>query len=639
MTIVPSETNETQDYAHNSILRAFLQRRGLSVCDMTYLLNPQSSHQHNPFLLKGIHQWIDKLHTVKGQRVAIIPDYDADGVLSGTLCRVGLFVLGFGDVYIYPPKTRDGYGLTKTSIDQVVSTCPDVSVILTTDNGSNAHEGIAYAKSKGLTVLVTDHHVAQTPPPADAVINPNGHGDNTYPFTHISGTAVIYKALTAYAYKYGTPGQLQELESLVFLVGISLISDVMPMLDENRYYVTRAVDMLAIFMKGHSVERIVSYNDTPLHQYYRGVDLLVFTLHRHNRLKYGIDADTFGFLIGPMLNSPRRMTGESELAFSLFQTKREPLLNGHTALPSDVLYALNEERKAYVRKLTATLFRHIATSERNPIEYAVFNARMGAGVAGLLSGKFTEAYGLPSVAFSVKGEAQHLNDIVNVISPPGTHLTGSARSPESFNLHAFLSQIDKDYPGLIKSWGGHPQAAGIHLHAENYLIFQSIFTERLRALIVEETPSDTTVPFEWGGDFILANDVYDALTTSYAKVHTPEIVRMDRFLPLMAHQELVEAVRFFEHLAPFGQGFPEPTFSVAFSVRDVRVFFMGQEKQHVKFILPNGLTVIDWNGASAFQGDLTQDPRILIATGTLSVNTFGGKESLQMVSNGLVEVT
>lgn len=635
-------------YTENPIIQSFLNRRELGVQDIDYLLNPNASHQHDPFLLKGIGQWIDTLHAIKGQCLAIIPDYDADGVLSGTLARVGLSLFGFGDVYVYPPKTRDGYGLTKASVDNVLKAQPATNVILTTDNGSNAHEGIAYAKSLGLMVLVTDHHLAQEAPQADAVVNPNGHGDNTYPFSQISGTAVIYKVLLAYGRKYiGDSDILCAFDDLVLLVGISTISDVMPMLNENRYFVTQSVNMLKRFVEGHSIERIDQYDDTPLSQYYRGVDLLVATLNKHKKLNYGIDSDTFGFLIGPILNSPRRMVGESNLGFNLFQTKRNELLAAQGALPSDDLFDMNESRKAYVRKLTIALFDYIEASEQEALEHVVFNAVMGSGIAGLLSGKFTEKYGLPSIAFGAEGASTPDDDPINVDVTGCKYLVGSARSPESFDLHKFLSVIDSENPGLIESWGGHEQAAGIKVKAENYLQFQTIFTERFKHILASQvaemdTQDDERLPFN--GEYVITSDAYDRLVSMYDEPAC-SIIRVATNTPLFEDDIVRESVRFFEQLEPFGQGFAKPLFSTVVWMRDVKAFFMGTEKQHVKLTLPNGLAVIYWNGAALFAydekdeaGKDLQDNRVFILTGNLSVNEYNGRESLQIIANDVVQV-
>lgn len=647
MTIQQTVAPEVQ----NPIIRSFLERRELTAQDVLYLTNPDAIHQHDPYLLKGVGRWIDVLHSVKGQPIAIIPDYDADGVLSGTLARVGLSVFGFGDAYLYPPKTNDGYGLSKQSIDNVLKARPDIRVIVTTDNGSKAFEGIQYAKEKGLTVLVTDHHLADDAPCADAVVNPNGHGDNTYPFTHISGTAVIYKALWAYGRKYMNHDQVWlDFQSLVLLVGISTISDVMPLVNENRYFVTESVKMLKHFINGYSKDRVLGYDDTPLHQYYRGVDLLVTTLQAHEKLKYGVDADTFGFVIGPMLNSPRRMTGESSLSFQLFQSKRVDLFDPNRPLPSDELYEINELRKVYVQELTSALFAHMDKYGGTPLDYMVFNARMNKGVAGLLSGNFTKKFGLPNIAFGAGSEENNQGhgedeDIINVAATGKTFMVGSARSPETFDLYGFLTMIDAEHPGLIERWGGHAQAAGITILAENFERFREVFTNRYTALMVEhlEAQEQPETPSLFDGEYVLTTEAYDRMIQA-GVTHKRDVVPLHGHTSVFTNLSLWEAVRFFEQLEPFGHGFPKPTFSVAIAMRDVpRVFTMGVDRQHAKLMLTNGLSVIHWKGAAMFtrpepvemddEGNPVPDDRVFIVTGTLSVNRYNGSESLQLIAS------
>lgn len=642
----------------NSIIRSFLERRELTLRDVSYLTNPEATHQHDPFLLKGVGRWIDMLHSVKGQPMAIIPDYDADGVLSGTLARVGLSLFGFGDAYVYPPKTNDGYGLTKRSVDNVLAARPDVRVIVTTDNGSKAFEGIQYAKEKGLTVLVTDHHLADVAPCADAIVNPNGHGDNTYPFTHISGTAVIYKVLWAYARKYiANTETWRDFRSLVLLVGISTISDVMPLINENRYFVTESVKMLTHFVKGYSAERVLGYDDSPLHQYYRGVDLLVTTLHKYGKLNYGVEADTFGFLIGPMLNSPRRMTGDSALSFQLFQSKRADLSDENRLLPSDELYEINELRKVYVQQLTTALFDHMESAGSLPIDYMVFNARMNKGIAGLLSGNFTKKFGIPSIAFGagsrgVDGAESGEDDHIINVEPVGKEfMVGSARSPESFDLYGFLTMIDAEHPGLIEKWGGHAQAAGITIRAENFERFRYVVSSRYADLMREHLESqempETVSPFD--GEYILTTEAYDRLIQE-GVTHGREVVPLHGHTSVFTNHSLWEAVRFFEQLEPFGHGFPKPSFSVAIAMRDVpRVFTMGANQQHAKLMLRNGLSVIHWNGAELFkreepvevdaEGNPVPDERMFIVTGSLSVNRYNDTESLQLMVSDVCDFT
>lgn len=638
----------------NPIIDHFFATRGLSASDAAYLSAPHPTHQHDPRLLRGVDEWVAVLHAhhpdVSTTRAvfAIIPDYDADGVLSGTLARVGLSVLGFGDAFVYAPHTRDGYGLTRQSVDNVLAAQPETTIIVTTDNGSNAHDGIKYAKSKGLTVLVTDHHLADTDPAADAVVNPNrrlGGTLDAYPHTDISGTAVIYKALQAYALTYH-PSVLPTLESLVLLVGISTLSDVMPLRDENRYFVTEAVAMLKHFIKGHSETRLMGYGDTPLEQYYRGVDLLVMTLMRHDKLKYGVTSDTFGFTIGPILNSPRRMTGASDAGFDLFRTLRSDLY--HMAeTPADVLYDMNEARKLHVRGLTADLFAYVEQTGPVGASHTVFNARMGGGIAGLLAGSFTQAYDLPAIAFSHPGTGHGTINLDTGTLAADTLLSGSARSPEFFDLHRFLADIDRANPGLLVKWGGHAQAAGLTIRAHDFDRFRSVFSRALMALVDSiDLPIGTSradaLPIK--GDYLLTSAAYQGIAAR-GVMGVPDgvlVVPVPETAPIYGadiDSTLSRSIAYFDQLAPFGHGFPAPVFSVIFAMADVKVFYMGAEKQHAKLTLPNGLAVIKWNGAEMFRDavpDGLVDHRTFAASGVLSTNAFGGRTTLQMIADTVV---
>lgn len=647
---------------HSPLLSAFLTHRGYTAADLSYLLHPDTTHQHDPFLMRGMNQWVDRLHMVKGQTIAIIPDYDADGVLSGTVARVGLSVLGFGDAYVYPPKTADGYGLTKRSVDAVLKAQPDTTVIVTTDNGSNAHDGIAYAKEQGLTVLVTDHHLAATDPVADAVVNPNRQApqgfEETYPFTHISGTTVIYKALQAYARKYAADGSaMADLETLVVLVGASAISDVMPMRDENRYYVTQAVSMLEQLVERHTPQRVGSYGDTPIEQYFRGLDLLVYSLNRQGKLKYGINADTFGFVIGPILNSPRRMLGDSAMAFDLFLTTREKLLhnpnNDNNEPVSDLLYQINEDRKAYVRTLTTALVKRIETdceTGASPVDFSVFNIVAIGGVAGLLAGSYVTRYDLPSIAFTVHLEpllanpVSDLTQLINVDAAGEMILSGSGRAPEWFDLHGFLTHIDETYPGLLHKWGGHAQAAGVSIQAKNFDAFRKIFIHGVREYLLEAT-QDAGRPLtavDQLSEFVLADNAFEHWFAQQGQA-LPEAVttiQVDES-PIMTQETIADTVRLFDQMAPFGQGFKAPVFTTFVPVGACRLFYMGAEKQHVKMTLPNGLAVIQWNGADELRPvpEGEEDDRQLLVTGSLTINEYNGNESLQLIADVVVSVT
>ena len=544
---------------------------------------------------------------------------------------------------MYPPRVFDGYGLTKKSIDNVLKEQPTTQVIITTDNGSNAADGIAYAKEKGLVVLVTDHHQSQQSTMRDAEVNPNrSYTDETYPFKGVSGTTVIYKTLLAYGQRYcNDPDAMIHFKNLLLLVGISTVSDVMPLLDENRYFVKESLDMLNHLVVNHDADRSGYFDDSPVGQYYRGLSLLLTTLDKNDRLKYALDSDSFGFLIGPIFNSPRRMLGESRLGFDLFQTKQNTFFNAVEGLISDRMYALNEERKAYTKAYTEALYEKITDAgylTEKPLPYCVFNSVVKSGISGLLAGKFTETYGLPSVSFAVPDlmnvtQGLPLVDLINVSTNGDFMMSGSARAPEGFDLYQFLASIDADHPGMITSWGGHPQAAGITIHASQFDAFRDVFVSRLTAVLASQSDdadvSDECLPVV--SEYVITTPLYDHWVCRYPLPNGVTPVVVNHKSPIMYDQTLGAAVSFFEGLHPFGNAFAKPVFSVMFSISDVEVFIMGSDKQHAKLTLPNGLAIICWNKADLFSDVISE--RIFVVSGELSVNEFCNRQTLQLISN------
>jgi len=605
--------------AMNRYIQAFLDRRGLHMDDVAALQSPSASLMHDPYLLKGMGTFVSYLRHIYETRqvIGIVPDYDADGVLSGTLLRVGLDMLGFTQVHMIHPHTKDGYGLNVRRVDELLDAYPATQVLMTTDNGSNAHEGVRYAKDKGLTVLVTDHHLSTRDPEADCSVNPNRSVDDSYPFPSISGTAVVYKVLEAYARRY-YPDKLPALDPLLLLVGLSTVADVMPLLDENRYFVVRGLHWLKVY-----AERVKDGPVTHSHRYMQGLYAWLRTLTTQGLFNYRIDYSSFGFLLGPMLNSPRRMTGSSALGFQLFHGSRDPYVIAESLL------ALNTERKQLVQRTTYRLFGYL--QDKDPLDHMVFAMGVRAGIAGLLASQFEKRYHLPSIAFAVQTS---LDGVVEDVEADGEgRLHGSARAPLGFDLHAMLSRIDKANPGLIVSWGGHKEAAGITLKRSAYATFKRLFCEAVRHVL----PSDTAVPEpQTGYDFVL---LYD----------TDYVDRLPYTLPLTSHDvrkvsdeetsEMVEAIAFFDTLQPFGQAFPAPRVLVPFSTDDVQTTFMGTEKQHVKFTWGD-LSLIQWKAADLLRlrfGART-GPFLLGAYGSLSLNTFRGRTSVQVMIDQLEEM-
>ena len=224
-------------------IQALMRKRKWTTESLAKLTQSSVADLHDPLLMENMASFVDELHTHKDKTITIIPDYDADGILSGSLLAGSLSLFGFKSVHVYAPTTHTGYGVTVNSSMDALRQFPDTDVVITTDNGSNAFEGVAYLRNLNIPVLVTDHHKAGTEDPTQICVNPNRPTD-TYPFKGLSGTGVIWKAMQAYAQTYTGEREQRLVDFLIILVGISTISDVMPLLDENRYIVQESVKLL-----------------------------------------------------------------------------------------------------------------------------------------------------------------------------------------------------------------------------------------------------------------------------------------------------------------------------------------------------------------------------------------------------------
>ena len=598
----------------SEVIRIIKEKRGWSDAVIEQLQNPTREDLHDPFLLENMDSFIDALHMMKDKQITIIPDYDADGILSGSLLYGSLDLLGFNQVSLYEPRMQTGYGLTEISAQEALSKYPDTEVIITTDNGSNAHSGVKYMLDRDITVLITDHHMATDGDPVELTINPNRPTD-TYPHKGLSGTAVAWKVMQAYASRYGTEREQRLIDMMVALVGISVISDVMPLLDENRYCVEQSIQMLQdveLLKQGSQVDGV--YGDV-----FTGLYALHQICEDAGSFNYGFDESTLGFVFGPMLNAPRRMDGSSKLGFDVLLSKSYD----EAYFAAKDLFMVNAKRKDIMKKYNQAYLTPVLTSD-NKLDYLIGAVPYKPGLIGLVAGRFTSNFNLPSIVFgNVDLDRTYYNeDLPEWVDVVG----GSGRSPEWFDLHNALTIMAHEHPEWFVSFGGHQQAAGVAIHGQYYSAFRERFVELVTERFVEVTQQmknqdvsdDPTV---WLGYKSMQAQPYDILLEKHWDT-----------------QELIGVVEFTDQLRPYGHLFGEPEYGVTFSTNDVNVFFMGKEKQHVKFTLPNGLVVLQWNGAETLKKQLghLNGPFELSAIGPLSINEFNGRYTAQIIADQII---
>ena len=357
-----------------------------------------------------------------GCKIRIIGDYDIDGICSIYILFKGLKRLGADVDYDVPDRISDGYGINENLIDTAHKA--GAELILTCDNGIAAIEQIAYAKSLGMKVVVTDHHEVQyfddeegrhyRLPPADAVVDAK-RPDCAYPFKLMCGAGIAYKLILKLYGHYGV--NPIEAEELLQFAAIATVGDIVDLVGENRIIVKEGLKRL---------RKTENY----------GLDALIALT---GIKKSAIDAYHIGFVIGPCLNASGRLDTAKQALKMLLADGRE-----EAEEYASTLVKLNEERK---RLTDSAVQKALDMVERSGIKddsvFVIYLPDCHESIAGIVAGRIREAYYRPTIILtSAKDGAK-----------------GSGRSVEEYNMFEKLSEC----ADLFYRFGGHPMAAGLSL--------------------------------------------------------------------------------------------------------------------------------------------------------------------------------
>ena len=391
-------------------------------------------------------------------KIRIIGDYDIDGIQSTYILLEGFRMLGADVDSDIPDRMKDGYGLNRNLIDRALEA--DVDTIITCDNGIAAAEEIAYAKSMGMTVVVTDHHeVPYTEiggerryilPEADAVVDPKQE-DCTYPFKGLCGAAVAYKLVEALMEAMGKDAE--DADYLMENVAIATIGDVMDLVDENRIFVKQGLDMLKrtenlglkalMGCTGVNVDKLSPYH--------------------------------IGFVIGPCMNASGRLD-TAKRALELLEAKKV----AEADLLAGDLKALNDSRKDMTAQAVEEAFIQVENSElKNADVLVVYLPECHESLAGIVAGRIREKYYRP----------------VFVLTKSAEGLKGSGRSIETWHMYEGLNRVKH----LLSKFGGHKMAAGLSMPEENLELFRKEINEKSGITpedLNEKIAIDMQLPFE-----------------------------------------------------------------------------------------------------------------------------------------------
>lgn len=417
---------ESSKYDLPEFVYQFLASQGIETAEaIEELVNVGSHMERGVYDLTGIEAFIGFLNEVKtqGKHLVVLGDYDCDGVCATTLALKVLREVGIDADYYINSRFIEGFGMQVESINNLLKEFPDCQAILTVDNGIVAYDGAEYAKELGIDVFITDHHIGEEKlPDAVGIINPNQFESKT-PFKDICGATVIYKALKAYLYEEDYDIRIAEKYS--YLVGIATIGDVMPLRDENRYFVKKAIRHIN---SGH-IKEMNTFMDVTEKKF--------------------IDEMDIGFLLVPMINACGRLDGKPTLAMDFFLEENEE----KRAELARELKTRNEDRKNLTKKQTDLAISMIDESNVPPVIVSI-HEEFHEGIVGIIAGRLKEKYHRPAI----------------VLSEESHGFKGSARSIEEMHIKDALDEVQKRSSAML-GYGGHELAAGLTVKKEQIDVF------------------------------------------------------------------------------------------------------------------------------------------------------------------------
>lgn len=391
------------------------------------------------------------------KKIRIIGDYDIDGINAAYILLEGIERLGGVVDSDIPDRITDGYGL---NIELVKRAYEDgIDTIVTCDNGIAAAEEVAYGKSLGMTIIVTDHHEAPYEeeegerrfllPPADAVIDPKQQ-DCGYPFSGLCGAAVAYQMVRVLCGIMGRDAK--EFGYLLENAAIATVGDVMDLTDENRIIVKEGL------------KRIGSTQNYGLRA------LIECTKLEKDRIR----AYHIGFVLGPCMNASGRLdTAKRALELLRAKSKKEADL-----LAGD-LKALNDSRKEMTQEAVELAKEQVETSKiRSDKVLVIYLPECHESLAGIVAGRVRESFYKP----------------VFVLTDAKEGVKGSGRSIEAYNMFEELSKCK----GLLTKFGGHKMAAGLSLAKENIETFRRRLNDNCALTeedLTEKVVIDMELPF------------------------------------------------------------------------------------------------------------------------------------------------
>lgn len=398
----------------------------------------------SPLLMQGVRRAVDIINRAIGdnKHIRIIGDYDIDGICSIYILHYALQKLNANADYVVPDRIIDGYGINENLISRAAR--DGVSVIITCDNGIAAYSAVAYAKSLGIEIIITDHHDVPFEvqddgskryilPPADAIINPK-QPECEYPFKQLCGAAVAWKLVTALLGQ--KPYENKILMHLLELAAIATVGDIVSLLGENRIIVKQGLRRIRSGSGSIGLRALIE--------------------------ECGVDESSFGeyhigFVVGPCLNASGRLdTAQKAIALLESEDYDEAKHLAHE------LKQLNDVRKEMTEKGVNDACNEVERLYRGDIPpiIIIYLKDCHESVAGIIAGRVRERYYRPTIICA------------DSIGESGMY-KASGRSIEGFDMFEKISCCRE----FLAKFGGHSMAAGMSLKKDDFESFRTKMLE------------------------------------------------------------------------------------------------------------------------------------------------------------------
>ena len=392
----------------------------------------------------------------ENRRILIVGDFDADGATASAVAIKALRMMGAKFVdFLVPNRFEHGYGLSPEIVNEAKKE-KDPDLIITVDNGISSIEGTSLARSLGIDVIITDHHLPPgILPDANAIINPNLEGCK-FPSKNLAGVGVcfyLFSALKTHLeglnyferYKMSVP----DLRVLLDLVALGTVADVVKLDQNNRILVNEGLRRIRQKRCSKGILAILELTKRPIDS---------------------LQASDLGFSVAPRINAAGRLSDISQgirclLSEDINDARRYAV----------TLEEFNKERREEQSRMQDEALAIVAKQsiDESPFAISLFDESWHEGIVGIVAGRLKEDYQCPCAVFAKSGK----------------QLKGSIRSIPNVHIKDLLDLIDRENPTLMERFGGHAMAAGLSISPENFLQFKEAFVEAISKHLNGQKPA------------------------------------------------------------------------------------------------------------------------------------------------------